>query len=115
MDSGAERADPGDSEQDEEEDVYEVERIIDMRVEDVSEWVSEWERLLAYTASPYHASWDAILLAGAAELSTLGAIRPMRYALQYFFSWGEKCYNCADKRAWVLKRRTFFFPVVRNC
>ncbi|XP_017326057.1 M-phase phosphoprotein 8 isoform X1 [Ictalurus punctatus] len=34
MDSGAERADPGDSEQDEEEDVYEVERIIDMRVED---------------------------------------------------------------------------------
>lgn len=36
MDSGAERADPGDSEQDEEEDVYEVERIIDMRVEDVS-------------------------------------------------------------------------------
>lgn len=34
MDSGAERAEPGDSEQDEEEDVYEVERIIDMRVED---------------------------------------------------------------------------------
>ncbi|XP_060785608.1 M-phase phosphoprotein 8 isoform X2 [Neoarius graeffei] len=34
MDSGVERADPGDSEQDEEEDVYEVERIIDMRVED---------------------------------------------------------------------------------
>ncbi|XP_027020195.2 M-phase phosphoprotein 8 isoform X2 [Tachysurus fulvidraco] len=34
MDSCAERADPGDSEQDEEEDVYEVERIIDMRVED---------------------------------------------------------------------------------
>lgn len=36
MDFGAERADPGDSEQDEEEDVYEVERIIDMRVEEVS-------------------------------------------------------------------------------
>ncbi|KAM6970581.1 M-phase phosphoprotein 8 [Aplochiton taeniatus] len=34
MASGAERADPGDSEQDEEEDVYEVERIIDMRVEE---------------------------------------------------------------------------------
>ncbi|KAI4892718.1 hypothetical protein NFI96_015301 [Prochilodus magdalenae] len=34
MASGAERAEPGDSEQDEEEDVYEVERIIDMRVED---------------------------------------------------------------------------------
>ncbi|KAF4087255.1 hypothetical protein AMELA_G00093430 [Ameiurus melas] len=34
MDSGADRADPGDSEQDEEEDVYEVERIIDMRVEE---------------------------------------------------------------------------------
>lgn len=36
MDFGAERAELGDSEQDEEEDVYEVERIIDMRVEDVS-------------------------------------------------------------------------------
>ncbi|KAG9271344.1 M-phase phosphoprotein 8 isoform X4 [Astyanax mexicanus] len=34
MAEGAERAEPGDSEQDEEEDVYEVERIIDMRVED---------------------------------------------------------------------------------
>ncbi|TSV41621.1 M-phase phosphoprotein 8 [Bagarius yarrelli] len=34
MNPGAERADPGDSEQDEEEDVYEVERIIDMRMED---------------------------------------------------------------------------------
>ncbi|XP_046701078.1 M-phase phosphoprotein 8 isoform X1 [Silurus meridionalis] len=34
MDPGAERAEPGDSEQDEEEDVFEVERIIDMRVED---------------------------------------------------------------------------------
>ncbi|XP_017560129.2 M-phase phosphoprotein 8 isoform X3 [Pygocentrus nattereri] len=34
MASGAERAEPGDSEQDEEEDVYEVEKIIDMRVED---------------------------------------------------------------------------------
>ncbi|XP_036401907.1 M-phase phosphoprotein 8-like isoform X2 [Megalops cyprinoides] len=32
--TGAERSDPGDSEQDEEEDVYEVERIIDMRVEE---------------------------------------------------------------------------------
>lgn len=36
MASGLERAEPGDSEQDEEEDVYEVEKIIDMRVEDVS-------------------------------------------------------------------------------
>lgn len=36
MDSGAERAELGDSEQDEEEDVYEVERIIDTKVEDVS-------------------------------------------------------------------------------
>lgn len=34
MASGAERAEPGESEQDE-EDVYEVERIIDMRVEEV--------------------------------------------------------------------------------
>ncbi len=34
MASGAERVEPGDSEQ-EEEDVYEVERIIDMRVEEV--------------------------------------------------------------------------------
>lgn len=32
----AERSEPGDSEQDEEEDVYEVERIIDMRMEEVS-------------------------------------------------------------------------------
>lgn len=44
MDSGVERADPGDSEQDEEEDVYEVERIIDMRVEDVS--VDDWLELV---------------------------------------------------------------------
>lgn len=36
MASGAERAEAGDSDQDE-EDVYEVERIIDMRVEEVSE------------------------------------------------------------------------------
>ncbi|XP_076857949.1 LOW QUALITY PROTEIN: M-phase phosphoprotein 8 [Brachyhypopomus gauderio] len=34
MASGVERAEPGDSEQDEAEDVYEVEKIIDMRVED---------------------------------------------------------------------------------
>ncbi|XP_062390483.1 M-phase phosphoprotein 8 isoform X2 [Sardina pilchardus] len=34
MASGAERPEAGDSEQDEEEDVYEVERIIDMRVEE---------------------------------------------------------------------------------
>ncbi|XP_066497221.1 M-phase phosphoprotein 8 isoform X2 [Hoplias malabaricus] len=34
MSADTERAEPGDSEQDEEEDVYEVERIIDMRVED---------------------------------------------------------------------------------
>ncbi|XP_072542150.1 M-phase phosphoprotein 8 [Salminus brasiliensis] len=34
MASATERAEPGDSEQDEEEDVYEVEKIIDMRVED---------------------------------------------------------------------------------
>lgn len=39
MASGAERLEAGDSEQDEEEDVYEVEKIIDMRVEEVS-----WER-----------------------------------------------------------------------
>lgn len=38
MASGAERAEPGDSEQDE-EDVYEVERIIDMRVVEVRERV----------------------------------------------------------------------------
>lgn len=36
MASGAEKPEVGDSEQDEEEDVYEVERIIDMRVEEVS-------------------------------------------------------------------------------
>lgn len=36
MASGAERLEAGDSEQDEEEDVYEVEKIIDMRVEEVS-------------------------------------------------------------------------------
>lgn len=36
MDSGAERAEAAESEQDEEEDVYEVERIIDTKVEDVS-------------------------------------------------------------------------------
>ncbi|XP_062861807.1 M-phase phosphoprotein 8 [Trichomycterus rosablanca] len=34
MATGLERAEPGDSEQDEEEDVYEVEKIIDMRVEE---------------------------------------------------------------------------------
>lgn len=39
MASGAERAEPGDSEQDE-EDVYEVERIIDTRVEEVRECVA---------------------------------------------------------------------------
>lgn len=41
MDSGVERADPGDSEQDEEENVYEVDKIIDMRVEKVSADVYE--------------------------------------------------------------------------
>lgn len=41
MDFGAERADPGDSEQDEEENVYEVDKIIDMRVEKVSADVYE--------------------------------------------------------------------------
>lgn len=35
MASGPERAEPGDSE---EEDVYEVERIIDTRVEEVRVW-----------------------------------------------------------------------------
>lgn len=40
MASGAERAEPGDSEQDE-EDVYEVERIIDVRVEEVRVFVAE--------------------------------------------------------------------------
>lgn len=35
MTAGAERPEPGDSEQDEEEDVYEVEKIIDMRTEEV--------------------------------------------------------------------------------
>lgn len=37
MASGGEKAEPGDSEQEEEtEDVYEVERIIDMRTEEVT-------------------------------------------------------------------------------
>ena len=43
MDAEAEKPEPGDSEQDEEEDVYEVERIIDMRFEEVTRranWLS---------------------------------------------------------------------------
>lgn len=35
MAAEADKVEPADSEQDEEEDVYEVERIIDMRVEEV--------------------------------------------------------------------------------
>lgn len=40
MASGTERAEPGDSEQDE-EDVYEVERIIDMQVREVRECICD--------------------------------------------------------------------------
>lgn len=52
MASGADRPDGGDSEEDEPEDVYEVERIIDMRVEEVSLggrgcWQASQEPLLA--------------------------------------------------------------------
>jgi hypothetical protein len=36
MDTEVEKPEPADSEQDEEEDVYEVERIIDMRLEEVT-------------------------------------------------------------------------------
>lgn len=36
MSGDAEKVEPAESEQDEEEDVYEVERIIDMRVEEVN-------------------------------------------------------------------------------
>lgn len=36
MDAETDKVEPADSEQDEEEDVYEVERIIDMRVEEVT-------------------------------------------------------------------------------
>lgn len=36
MAAEADKVEPADSEQDEEEDVYEVERIIDMRVEEVT-------------------------------------------------------------------------------
>lgn len=36
MAAEAEKVEPAESEQDEEEDVYEVERIIDMRVEEVT-------------------------------------------------------------------------------
>lgn len=36
MDVDTDKVEPADSEQDEEEDVYEVERIIDMRVEEVT-------------------------------------------------------------------------------
>lgn len=38
MSGEAEKVEPAESEQDEEEDVYEVERIIDMRVEEVNLW-----------------------------------------------------------------------------
>ncbi len=48
MASGAERAEPGDSEQDE-EDVYEVERIIDTRVEEVRECL--WQSCGCHLAS----------------------------------------------------------------
>lgn len=54
MASGAERAEPGDSEQDE-EDVYEVERIIDMRMEEVRECV--WQRFGCHFASDLACSY----------------------------------------------------------
>lgn len=40
MAAETEKVEPAESEQDEEEDVYEVERIIDMRVEEVTVWAS---------------------------------------------------------------------------